>query len=161
MGAEDVHIREHPLPGVGSRFDLDLEDDKVLSVVARRDGSRDVAVRDRRADQAERSVHLARHQAVAVGSLLLGARFSEGGDDPHDCTIDIGTVVLAATSPAIGAVAADVALPGGAEAAIVAVVRDDTPQLLEDPQRPCRAGDRLVVAARREWLDDVITHLAG
>ena len=167
MGAEDVHILEQELPGIGRRFALDVEDGLTLLVVARRDGSRDVAVRERGADEPRGSVHLRREQAVAVGSLLLGARFSDAEGPDASGTgpgrgVEVGTVVLGPDSPAVGRVPAKIAVPGDADAAVVAVARDDTPQLLEDDRnRPCEPGDRLVVAARRGHLDEVIRHLAG
>jgi K+/H+ antiporter YhaU regulatory subunit KhtT len=77
MNGREVHIREQELTGIGRRFDLDLEEGQTLMVVALRDGSRDIAVRERGDDQVLGSVRLDREQAVAVGSLLLGARFSE------------------------------------------------------------------------------------
>ena len=162
MGGEDVHIREQDLPGIGRRFDLDVVGDLTLIVVARHDGSRDVAVSERGADEPRRSVHLGREQAVAVGSLLLGARFSDGGGDSGGCALGVSTVVLGARSPAVGRIPTEIPLPGGSEAAVVAVARDDTPQLLEDDRhRPCEPGDRLVIAARGDRLGEVIRHLAG
>lgn len=162
MGAEDVHIREKALPGIGRRFDLDVEDGLTLIVVARRDGSRDIAVSERGADEPRRSVHLGRQEAVAVGSLLLGARFSDGGDGSEGSALDVTSVVLGPLSPANGRIPAEIPLPGGSDAAVVAVARDDTPQLLEDDRhRPCQPGDRLVIAARRDLLEAVVRHLAG
>lgn len=162
MGTDDVHIREQKLPGIGRRFDLDVGDGLTLIVVARRDGSRDIAVSEKGADEPRRSVHLGREQAVAVGSLLLGARFSDGGGDSGGSTLDVSTVVLGARSPAIGRIPTEIPLPSGSDAAVVAVARDDTPQLLEDDQhRPCESGDRLVIVARDDRLGGVMRHLAG
>ena len=162
MGSGEVHIREQELPGIGHRFDLEVQGGLTLTVVARRDGSRDLGVTEKVADEPLRSVHLGREQAVAVGSLLLGARFSDAGGDRAGRAMDVGTVLLGPRSPAIGRIPPEIPLPGGAEAAVVAVARDDTPQLLEDDRhRPCEPGDRLVVVGRRDRLDDVIHHLAG
>ena len=162
MGAENVHIREEGLPGIGRRFDLDVDDGLTLVVVARRDGSRDVAVRENGADEARRSVHLDREQAVAIGSLLLGALFSDGGETSDKCALDVSTLLIGNHSPAVGKIPADIRLPTGTDAAVVAVARDDTPQLLEDDRhRPCEPGDRLVIVARRDRLDEVIDYLVG
>ena len=162
MDGDDVHIREHALPGIGRRFDLEVGDDLTLSVVARRDGSRDVAVTEKGEDAPRRSVHLRREQAVAVGSILLGARFSIEHEDLAGAEVDVTTVLLGDRSPAIGKLPRDVVLPDGAEGVVVAVARDDTAQLLEDDQhRPCKPGDRLVIAARRDRLEMVVRHLAG
>ena len=162
MGADDVHIREEELPGIGRRFDLDVDEGLSLVVVARRDGSRDIAVSEKGADATRRSVHLGREQAVAVGSLLLGARFSDAGGKRDECALDVSTVVLGESSPAVGRIPAEIPLPTGSDAAVVAVARDDTPQLLEDDRhRPCEPGDRLVIVARRDRMDEVLEHLAG
>ena len=159
---DEVHIREQPLPGIGRRFDLDIETSKTLVVVARRDGSRDVGVDDRDAGGAVRSVNLRREEAVAVGSLLLGARFSGEAEPDDGRAIDVGTVLLGPRSPAIGKRPAEVAVPAGGDVAVVAVARDDTPRLLEDDRdRPCQSGDRLVIAARRDELDHAVAYLAG
>ena len=61
----EVRIREQALPGIGHRFELDMADGRSLVVVARRDGSRDVAVRSGDDDATEGRVRLARQQAVA------------------------------------------------------------------------------------------------
>lgn len=162
MGTEDVLIREQALPGIGRRFDLDVEESLTLIVVVRHDGSRDVGVSEKNADKPRRSVHLGREQAVAVGSLLLGARFSEESGGTGGSALDIGTVVLGDGSPAVNRIPTEIPLPDASDAAVVAVARDDTVQLLEDDRhRPCQPGDRLVVAARRDHLHDVIRHLAG
>jgi hypothetical protein len=42
------------------------------------------------------------------------------------------------------------------------VVRDDTPELLEDDvDRPCQPGDRLVLAGRPAPLENLRRYLAG
>lgn len=160
MRAEEVHIREHALPGIGRRFDLDVGDGAMLIVVTRRDGSREISVREKGADEPRGAILLHREQAVAVGSLLLGATFSD--DDSAPTSVDVATVLLGPDSPAVGRLPGEVDLPGGADAAVVAVARDDTPQLLEDDRtRPFAPGDRLVIAARPDRLDEVLHHLAG
>jgi TrkA domain protein len=160
--AGEVRIREEALLGIGHRFELDMADGRSLVVVARRDGSRDVAVREGDDDEARGMVRLSRDQAVAVGSLLLGARFAEGDLAAGAGSMDVGVADTTSKSPVIGRLPRELEMPDGAEAVVVAVARDDTPQLLEDDRsRPCEPGDRLVVVARRDRLDDVIAYLSG
>ena len=93
-----------------------------------------------------------------MGSLLLGARISVSGG----CAPGVSTVVLGARFSAIARIPTVIPLPGGSEAAVVAVARDDTPRLLaDDRHRPCEPGDRLVIAAGGDRLGEVIRHLAG
>jgi TrkA domain protein len=158
----EVRIREQALPGIGHRFELDMANGRSLVVVARRDGSRDIAVREGDDDATRGTVRLARQQAVAVGSLLLGARFAEGDLAADAGAMDVGIADVTSESPVIGQLPCEIVMPDRAEAVVVAVARDDTPQLLEDDRsRPCESGDRLVVAARRDRLDDVIAYLSG
>ncbi|MFP5318171.1 MAG: hypothetical protein ACLGI2_07735 [Acidimicrobiia bacterium] len=50
----------------------------------------------------------------------------------------------------------------GEHTLIPAVIRSDTPQLVEDDDRgPCRAGERVVAVARRGRLPEVIRELTG
>jgi Trk K+ transport system NAD-binding subunit len=89
---------------------------------------------------------------VAFGSLLLGTRFSI--DTDSDGSVDVTTVRFGAGSPAVGRTVSEIPMPPGSEAVVLAVVRDDTPQLLEDmDERRCQPGDRLVVAARPEHVE--------
>ena len=55
-------------------------------------------------------MHLGRERAVAVGSLLLGARFSDSAGDSG--ALGVSTVVLGARSPAIGRIPSEIPLPG-------------------------------------------------
>lgn len=162
LTSDEVRIREQALPGVGHRFELVMPDGRVLVIVARRDGSREVAVLDEGSDASQGTVRLGRDQAVAVGSILLGARFAEGDLTAGSGNMDVGIADLTSASPAIGLIPSEIVMPDGAEAAVVAVARDDTPQLLEDDRsRRGEPGDRLVVAARGDRLDEVIAYLSG
>lgn len=50
----------------------------------------------------------------------------------------------------------------GSDASILAVIRDETQDLLEDAaKQPCQLGDRMVVAARRDRLAAIVRELAG
>ena len=74
----------------------------------------------------------------------------------------IETVTLGPSSPAIGRPMEDVALTGDDQAAVLAVIRDDTPELVEQEEgRRCQPGDRVVIAVRRERLSDVVDQLVG
>ena len=99
MNAGAVRIREQALPGVGRRFDLDIKDGLSLVVVAERDGSRNVAVFEDGGDEPLYSVRLGREHAVAVGSLLLGARFTDGDEEVDASALGSGAV-RAPESPA-------------------------------------------------------------
>jgi TrkA domain protein len=161
----DVRIHEQNLPGIGHRYDVSVGDDRQLIVVVQRSGRREIGISRRGADEPATSVGLSHDQAVAVAALLTGARFSIESDPERDSGaghVAIETVTLSERSPAVGRPPREVPLLEDSDATILAVIRNDTPQLLEDDViEPCRAGDRLVVAARRERLADVVRALAG
>lgn len=160
----DVRIREQNLPGIGHRYELSVDAHRSLIVVVQRGGGRQIVIGRPGADEPTAAVTLTHDQAMAVAALLTGARFAIEADRAHRAGGDVAveTVTLSERSPAVGRLMRDVPLLAGAEATILAVIRDDTPQLVEDEDaQPCRAGDRVVVAARRDRLEAVVGDLAG
>jgi K+/H+ antiporter YhaU regulatory subunit KhtT len=159
----DLRIREQALPGIGHRYELPVDAERTLVVVVQRDGGRQVGVRHGEADEVTVLLDLDHDQAMAVAALLTGARFSiesEPGARAQDVAVE--TATLSERSPAIGRRVHEVPLVADADAAILAIIRDDTPQLVEDEAtEPCRPGDRVVVAARRDRVADVVRQLTG
>lgn len=167
----DITIREQTLPGIGRRYDVMVGGQRRLSVVVSLTGLRELSISDADADEPTAVVSLSQAQAFAVAALLSGARFSLE-PDPYPAApeqpatdedaVTVSTVTLTDSSPAIGHSVSDINLPAGSNATVLAIIRDETPELVEDPERvPCRPGDRLVVAARASWSDHVTAMLAG
>jgi TrkA domain protein len=162
----DLHIREQPLPGIGHRYELALrEQQRRLVLVVQNSGRCEIGVLNEDADQPEVTVTLDRDQAVAGAALLTGARFpldtTEDDRTPAD-EVEVETITLAPASPAAGRLLSDIPLLPDSDAAVLAVIRDATPELIEDEEHtPVRPGDRLVVAARRDRIAAVTGHLAG
>ena len=161
----NVRVREQRLPGVGHRYDIELEDGRHLFVVVQGDGRRAVGIVDPRADRPDASATLSQDQAVAVAAILTGARFSIDTSEDHRIAGDevaVETILLGDASPAVGRVAEEVAHSAGPDVAILAVIRDETPDVVEDSlTEPIRPGDRIVVAARREQVDTLVRQLTG
>ena len=161
----DIHIREQRLPGIGHRYELDVDAGRQLVVVVQDGGRREVGLVSRLAEEPEAVVSLSEEQAVALAALLSGARFSidSTGDDHIDADeVVVETVTLGPASPAIGRPLNEIPLMGDAQAAVLAVIRDETPELVEDENtRPSQAGDRVVIAVRRQHLATVVSQLAG
>jgi len=161
----DLRIREQRLPGIGNRYDLPLDRGRHLMIVVGRDGRCQVGVVTGDADEPDRVVSLSREQAVAVAALLAGARFTI--DTTEDQRVDadeitVETLELGVASPAVGQVIDDVALPAESDATILAVIRDKPADLVEEqPVDPLRAGDRIVISARRDRLGDIERQLVG
>ncbi len=161
----DIHISEKSFPGFGSRYELALGGERSLSVVVQHAGPRHIAVLAEGADEPQFALSLDHEEAVALAALLIGARLTMGTADDERIGADevvIETLTLTSSSPAVGRLVTEIHPPDDCEAAVLAVISDATPQLVEDAMtRPCQAGDRLVIAARRRALDDVARHLVG
>lgn len=161
----NIHIREQRLPGIGHRYELDVDAGRQLTVVVQHGGRREVALVSRLADEPDAVVSLSEEQAVALAALLSGARFSIDSTDDHQIDANqvvVETVTLGPESPAIGRPVTDIRLMGDPEAAVLAVIRDETPELVEDEAtRPPQPGDRVVIAARRQYIAAVVRQLAG
>jgi K+/H+ antiporter YhaU regulatory subunit KhtT len=164
-GQVDIQIREQRLPGIGHRYELVVDRHRRLTVVVQDRGHRELGIVSGGADEPDVVVSLTQEQAVALAALLTGARFSidTTEDDPIDAgEVGIETVTLGPSSPAVGRPMKEVRLVGDPEAAVLAVIRDDTPELIEHEEgRRCQPGDRVVIAARRDRLPAVIEQLAG
>ena len=162
----NIQIREQPLPGVGRRYEFAVDRGRNFTVAVNdRSGRRELAVVSGDAQEPDVVVALTQEQAVALAALLTGARFSidTTGDDRVDADeVAIETVTLGPWSPAVGRPIEDIRLAGDDEAKVLAVICDDTPELIEQEEgRRCQPGDRVVIAVRRERLNDVVHQLVG
>lgn len=159
----EIRVRETDLPGIGMRYDIDLGEDRGLFVVAESTGARHLGHVSSH-DAPDWEISLSPAQAVAVAAILLGARFTL--DTRHDDRVSadevvVDTVELTEASPLIGRTRAEIALPGP-DAAVLAVISDRTPDLVEDDATyRCRPRDRAVVAARSAAIDDVASYVRG
>jgi len=160
----DVRIREAPLPGIGYRCELALDRNCRLFVVVQRSGERELGIMRAGADEPEAVVSLT-NQAVALSALLSGARLSVDkaeGDQAEANVVAVHTVTLGPSSPAVGLRMREIPLPADDDTAILAVIRDTTAELIEDESTaPIQPGDRLVLAARRANLAELVRTLTG
>ncbi|HEX6248453.1 MAG TPA: TrkA C-terminal domain-containing protein [Nocardioidaceae bacterium] len=165
MPHPEVHVREHPMPGNRRVFSLTLPDGTLLTVATDPDErARDLSVTPLGSDAAAVSVRLSDVEATTLAALLSGVRFTvEVAPDqgPVDAA-NLRTMTIRAGSPAVGRRLHDLESPQPQDATVIAVIRDDTPDLVEtDPQRPCRPGDRLVLVGRPGAMRDLVRHLLG
>jgi len=168
MHEPQVHLREHVIPGVGRVYEMPLEGGQLLSVVIdARTGERALSVLRPGEDEPVAVVRLDENQALTLSTLIAGLRIEVEATAPREA-VQVDTVVIGAGSPAAGRTLTELEAshagqpPDPADARVIAVIRDDTPELLEDdPHRPCQPGDRLVLAGRPGRLDDLRRWLVG
>lgn len=72
----DLRFRERNLPGIGRLYELPLDGNRLLVVVVHRVGRREIVIAEVDSDKPSPSVTLDHDQAIAVASLLTGARFT-------------------------------------------------------------------------------------
>lgn len=158
----EIHVHEQRLPGVGFRYDIDLGDVGSLFVIADSGGDRILGL-VRHDESVDWQVTLDADQAVTIAALLLGARFTlDTSDEPRIASAEIvvDSVIAGPTSPAIGLTAPQIALPGEI-AFVMAVISATTPEVGELETHTCRAGDRVVFAAKSNDINDVATFIRG
>jgi len=161
----EVHVREHPVAGNARLFHLTLNDGTLLAISTDADSTdRTLSIIPASTDEALAVVPLSGAEATTLAALLSGIRFVVSQPDdlqPVDAA-NLRTITLPAGSPAIGRRLHDLEVPDHDNARVIAVIRDDTDDLIEtDVERPCRAGDRLIVVGRPGSMSTLVKYLLG
>lgn len=160
----EVHVREHPMPGNARLFSVSLADGTLLSIATEiGSGARDLSLTPPGHDEATVSVRLTDVEATTVAALLSGIRFTvEAPDHTPVGAANLRTLTIGAGSPAVGHRLDDLEVPYPEDATVIAVIRDDTPELVEqDRDRPVQPGDRLVLVGRPGAMSALVKHLVG
>jgi K+/H+ antiporter YhaU regulatory subunit KhtT len=160
----DVHVTEHPVPGPGQLFHLELSDGSVVALVVEPSGRRELSITLTGEDEVSRAVALTEAEALALGALLSGVHFviERRTESLAVDAVDVRTMTVGRRSPAVGRRLAELDVPNREAADVIAVVRDDTPELIEDDKvRVCEPGDRLVLIGRPAALEQLCRFLAG
>jgi TrkA domain protein len=162
---QEVHVREFPVPGNARLFHLTMSDGTLLAISTDADTTdRTLSVTPPSVDEALATVHLSNAEATTLSALLSGIRFVIDQPDEHQPVdaANLRTITLPAGSPAIGRRLHDLDVPDHDSARVIAVVRDDTDDLIEaDMERPCRAGDRLILVGRPGSMSPLVKYLLG
>lgn len=162
----DVNVREQKVPGVAWLYQLSLPTGWSVSVlVEARSGRRQIHVVRPGLDSADATVHMSEAEAVTLGALLSGVRMTFDQEPVHPLPahgVHVETVLIGAGSPAAHRRIEELEVPNAREARVLAVIRDDTLDLIEDDAgRACQPGDRLVLAGRPGSLEELRRFLAG
>ncbi len=160
---DEVHVREHPFPGSGRVWTVTLATGLQLTIGADADGTRrHLAVTQPGEDEPAVATDMTGVESTTVAALLSGIRFVVQDDAVPVNAANLRTVALPAGVWAVGRRLDELVGPEPDEARVIAVIRDDTPDLLEDdPERPCEPGDRLVLVGRPGSMKALVEHLLG
>ncbi|QXE38396.1 potassium transporter TrkA [Streptomyces sp. GMY02] len=156
-----AHVSKTALPGVGTRYDLNTEAGKHLSVVVHQDGRRIIAFHDPEDDDnCKEAVSLAPYEATALSKLLV--------PDPvahlhQHLEIDLLTEHIPVTkrSPYAGRTLGSAQVRTRTGASIVAVLRRTAAFPSPTPDFRFASGDTLVVVGTREGVDAVAELITG
>ena len=161
----EVRVTDRRLPGRGHIFEVPLPEGSIASVVMLSGADdRELHLLEPGEDEPRAQLHLPRPFAETIGALLSGMRLVFDEDEELDSRagVQVRTMIIGPASPAIGYTVAEIVLPAPEEARILAVIRDDTPELIEeDANRTCQPGDRLVLAGRPRSIDELRRFLTG
>lgn len=150
-------VTESDLPGVGKKFEIDLEKGKTLVIVIHNTGRRDVFLKEGDEADSTKLFELSDQLARVVGTILEGAYFQPIRTEDRATELGGGTVIewydierdAELEGESIGAVLENERI----EVAIVAVQRGDEVIPASRPQKKLRAGDTVVAVGTSDDLE--------
>ncbi|MET8947698.1 TrkA C-terminal domain-containing protein [Streptomyces sp. NPDC004542] len=143
-----------PLPGIGVRYDLATREQRRLSVVAHRDGSRTLsAYREDDPDACALSVRLSSGEAAALVNALLPQHHSPNLLSTTELGLVAERIELAATSHWNGRLLGDTRMRTETGVSIVAVLRRAEAIPSPGPDFRLAGGDTLIVIGTREGVE--------
>jgi TrkA domain protein len=150
----NIDVSESDLPGIGRRFEIPCEDGGALTIVVYNSGRRDLyAFAEPGAQPCV--VTLRDEQAHVVADILEGswstAPEARGVQEAIDA-LAIDWVILEPGSPATGRTIGELRIRRGTGVTVMSILRQNRVIDRPGPEEELRAGDRLVVAARRDRL---------
>lgn len=149
-------ISESDLPGVGKKYEIELENDEILVIVIHNTGKREVFLKTDTHADSQRLFDLSDQLARTVGTILEGAYFQPVETDDRATTLGEGTLIewfdVAPDGELTGQTIADVLEDSRVTAAIVAVQHGSEVIPASSPDKSIQAGDTVVAVGTREDL---------
>ncbi|MCK1818991.1 potassium transporter TrkA [Streptomyces sp. XM83C] len=147
-------MRSTPLPGLGVRYDLTTKEQRPVSVVAHRDGSRTLsAYRKEDPDACSLSVRLTSQEAEALIDALMPRHHSPSLLSTTELGLVAERIELTATSYWNGRVLGDTRMRTETGVSIVAVLRRAEAIPSPGPAFRLAGGDTLIVIGTREGVE--------
>lgn len=147
-------VYEADLPGVGKKFEIELDGDTHLVIVIHNTGRRELYLRPSKGADSEKLFELSDQLARQVGTILEGAYFQPVEAGTIDTVIDEDSLIEWVTvdddSPIAGQTLREARLRQETGVSVIAVQRDDDTFTNPDADMTILAGDVLVVLGSRE-----------
>lgn len=146
-------VYETDVPGVGRKFELDLDDGARAVVLLHHDGRVELFRRESPDADSEKLLDLTNRQANRLGSILEGAYFESV--DLDDLSVPLGDAIIewldvTPDSDLAGHTLAEAAVRQETGVSVLAVQREGETHPNPDPEFELRAGDVLVTLGTRE-----------
>lgn len=146
-------IYEAEVPGVGHKFELELDDEERLVVLIHHDGKREVYLRPGPNEDSEKLFGLTGKRARQLGSILEGAYFQPVEMD--DIQVPLGEsiiewVEIGEDSPVVGETLQEANVRNRSGVSVVAIQRGEETIANPKPNVTIEAGDTLVSLGTRE-----------
>ncbi|MFC4988130.1 MULTISPECIES: cation:proton antiporter regulatory subunit [Saliphagus] len=147
-------IYESDLPGVGKKYEVELEDGERLVVVTHNTGKREVYLKAEEGADGEKLFELPDRLARTVGTILEGAYFQPVTSDRVETMLSEETFLewynVAPNAELAGRSLGEVNVREETGVSVVAIQRDDEVVAPPGPESVIEAGDTLVVVGDRE-----------
>lgn len=159
-----MDVKEVLLPGVGLRYEFDIEDGERIGVIARRSGDFELVVyTGDDPDQAQPVLRLTDEEAEALALILGAPRMAERFADltREVPGLNAGQVEIRPDSPFVDRPLGETRARTRTGASIVAVLRGGTTHPSPGPDFVLAAGDLVITVGTRDGLDQVARILDG
>lgn len=153
-----MDVKEVLLPGVGLRFEFEIEDGDRIGVIARRSGDFEIVVyTGDDPDEARPIFRLTNEEADALAQILGAPRIAERFADltREVPGLNAGQIAICPGSPFVDRPLGDTRARTRTGASIVAIVRDDEVLASPGPSEMLRAHDVLVVIGTEDGITAV------
>lgn len=151
-------VYESDLPGVGKKFEIELDEAERLVIVIHNTGKREVFLRVGE-DDSEKLFDLSDRLARQVGSILEGAYFQPVTSDTTETMLGDDSVLewvkVASGSDIVGKTLEELDFRNKTGASVVSIQRDDETESNPGPETVIQADDTLIILGTREACREV------
>lgn len=158
-------IYEDNLPGVGKKYEIELDGERRLLIVIHNTGRRELFVRDEPDADAEKLFELTDQLARQVGTIMEGAYFQPIQTETIETVLSDNTLIEWVTvtdaSPLVGETLAETRLRQELGVSVIAVQRGDEVITNPDPDIPIETDDTLVVLGSQDACQRLNEVVAG
>ncbi len=147
-------IYETDLPGVGKKFEVELEGDERLVIVTHNTGKREVFRKEDEDADSEKLFELPDRLARTVGTILEGAYFQPIQSDTVETMLADDTFLewysASTGGEIVGQTLAEASVRDRTGVSVIAIQRGEEVFAPPDPTAMVEAGDTLVVVGTKE-----------